>query len=243
MRCRERRSHLIEMARGRLFDVQERRRAENHLAACADCGRFLEEQRALTAALLTYSGDAPAAPPDGLELRLLAEFAPARRRSYGRALMVAGTLAAAMAAAWFVRPQPELARPQPDIRQPIKQPGTTRALVATAAPQIDQAAPASISVVARVRTRRRRIEPPVTDPDPQPFVMIPYTLPMDPRERAAVMRMEMPVSALAAAGLPVATPDPGASARTEVMIGEDGRIRAIRLLSISDSNSDRSIHQ
>jgi hypothetical protein len=47
------------------------------------------------------------------------------------------------------------------------------------------------------------------------------------------MHLEMPVAALAAAGLTVTVPDPRASAQTDVIVGEDGRIRAIRLLSIS----------
>jgi hypothetical protein len=46
--------------------------------------------------------------------------------------------------------------------------------------------------------------------------------------------MEMPVAALIAAGLPLAISDPAAQAKADVLIGEDGRPRAVRLISISE---------
>jgi hypothetical protein len=70
----------------------------------------------------------------------------------------------------------------------------------------------------------------------QPFVPIPYVTPLGPYERAEVVRMEMPVAALIAAGLQVRAADPGARAQADVVVGQDGRPRAIRLISISRFN-------
>jgi hypothetical protein len=55
----------------------------------------------------------------------------------------------------------------------------------------------------------------------------------------------MPVAALVAVGLAAAPSDPGASAQADVVIGEDGRIRAIRIVSLYSSAfiSDRRINQ
>ena len=73
-------------------------------------------------------------------------------------------------------------------------------------------------------------------PSEQPFVAIPYSLPLEPWERAEVRRVDMPVSALIAAGFPMSMMDPGAHAQADVLVGQDGRARAIRLVSISRVN-------
>jgi hypothetical protein len=65
----------------------------------------------------------------------------------------------------------------------------------------------------------------------EPFVPIPYVTSLGPFERMEIVRMEMPVAALIAAGVPVATVDPGAHVQADVMVGQDGRARAIRLVS------------
>jgi hypothetical protein len=59
-------------------------------------------------------------------------------------------------------------------------------------------------------------------------VPIPYTEPLQPNERAAVMRVDVPVAAFIAAGFRIAAPDPGASIKADLLVGEDGRARAIR---------------
>lgn len=72
--------------------------------------------------------------------------------------------------------------------------------------------------------------------DASQFVPIPYTVPLTPEERATVVRMEIPVSALIAAGFRVPPMDPGATVQADVLVSQDGRARAIRPLSISSSN-------
>lgn len=70
----------------------------------------------------------------------------------------------------------------------------------------------------------------------QPFVPIPYVLPPAPYERVEVVRMQVPVAALIAAGLPIQTGDPGAQAEADVLVGQDGRPGAVRLVSIISFN-------
>ena len=69
-----------------------------------------------------------------------------------------------------------------------------------------------------------------------PFVPIPYVLPPGPYERMEIVRMRVPVAALIAAGFLVQTPDPGAQAEADVLVGQDGRPRAVRLVSVSSLN-------
>jgi len=97
------------------------------------------------------------------------------------------------------------------------------------------------SVTAVWFARYRPVEKPVAptaleNETQQPFVPIPYVLPPDPYERVEVVRMKMPVAALVAAGFQMQTADQSAEAEADVMVGQDGRARAVRLISISSFN-------
>jgi hypothetical protein len=48
--------------------------------------------------------------------------------------------------------------------------------------------------------------------------------------------MEIPVTALIAAGFHVGVTDPAATVQADVLVSEDGRARAIRPLSVWNSN-------
>jgi len=63
------------------------------------------------------------------------------------------------------------------------------------------------------------------------FVPIPYVQPLDQYEAATVMRMEVPVAALIAIGYKVDASDPAAVVKADVLVGEDGRAHAVRVLS------------
>ncbi len=72
-----------------------------------------------------------------------------------------------------------------------------------------------------------------------PFVEIPYEAPLAPYERTEIVRMDVPVAALIAAGFEVHAADTGVALRADVLFGQDGRAHAIRLLT----NSERRIDQ
>lgn len=67
----------------------------------------------------------------------------------------------------------------------------------------------------------------------QPFVPIPYTAPLSPYEQPSIVRMDLPVAALIAAGLPMETRDPAARVEADVVVGQDGMPRAVRVVSVS----------
>jgi hypothetical protein len=233
MTCHLWRSQLIELARGRLpsgsdsSDTTERNRALAHVNVCPACSLFMEEQLGLTAAFEEFAADSDMVPPANLESIVLSEF-DANKSFYGVHWKVAAAAIVAVAAAlvWLA------AIPHGHV---IPSRVETAAAIRPAVPVPD------LPVIKPVsKPVRRRAAKPAGDTEP--FVAIPYTVPLDPRERAVVLRMDMPVTALVAVGLAVAAPDPRASAQTDVIVGEDGRIRAIRLLSISTSSSDRSVN-
>jgi hypothetical protein len=77
----------------------------------------------------------------------------------------------------------------------------------------------------------------------RPFLQIPYVTPRAPYERAEVMRMNVPLTALIAAGFEVHAAEVGAVVSADVLVGQDGRALAIRLVPSSIPNPDRRLRQ
>jgi hypothetical protein len=68
-----------------------------------------------------------------------------------------------------------------------------------------------------------------------PFIEIPYLAPLDPYENASIVRMNIRVATLIAAGYRVAA-DPDTIVPADVLVGEDGRAHAVRVLGDVDWN-------
>ncbi len=215
LRCAEFSAGLREMARGGP--------AIPHVTDCAACRVELARQKRLQAALRVVAAEvAETRPPARVEQTLAARVETIRyRRRRWMALSAAGALAAALAIAWFAMPRHvEVTEVRKEAKvvvpsRPAKLHPTENA--------------AAIPPVAKHRTK-------IPVPKQQPFVAIPYSIPLGPYERADVMRVEIPVAALIAAGLPMGMADPGAQARADLLVGQDGRARAVRLLAVSMPN-------
>ena len=89
------------------------------------------------------------------------------------------------------------------------------------------AAAALAAAIALFAVSARKPPAPVAHEDP-PFVEIPYLPPLDPHENTTVVRMDVDVRTLIAAGYRVAA-DPNSVISADVLVGEDGRAHAIRL--------------
>lgn len=72
-------------------------------------------------------------------------------------------------------------------------------------------------------------------PADEPFTAMPYVIPPAPYERTTVVRTEVPLQIMAAAGFDVHGGNLDASTPADVLYGEDGRILAIRLISQTDN--------
>ena len=70
----------------------------------------------------------------------------------------------------------------------------------------------------------------------EPFVPVPNVLPLDSYETGRVLRLNLPVSALIAAGYSLPSADPTGTVTADVLVGEDGRAHAVRLVSDTTSN-------
>ncbi len=62
-----------------------------------------------------------------------------------------------------------------------------------------------------------------------PFVQVPYVVPPAPYERVEVIRQDVPLAALIAAGFEVHVDDAGGTLPADVLVGQDGRVLAVRL--------------
>jgi hypothetical protein len=232
MECDKFRGDLIELARGQREDNALRA----HLSSCMACKREFEAQVRLSRMGSALSAQAAEAMPS-LEpgAMLLAEF-DAAARPKSRPWWAAGAaIAAGILLTWGV---------WNSVGKKLEAPHTPAPIARVQPPPPEALAPSQGRAVAQVATaavRHRRNKPskPADAEPEQPFVAIPYTAPLGPYERAEIVRMDVPVSALIAAGFPMMS-DPAASARADLVVGQDGRARAVRLISISDSTSIRS---
>ncbi len=249
MNCADCRNAMTESARGTWLPDSMRRPAERHLETCSGCTSWREDQDRLTRSLRAISVETDRVAVGGhVEAALEAEFErilglarpmPARAALWPvfwtRAAW-AGALAVAIALGWVVT------RPSQPIVVARNQPLPTP--VRTAPARVEGPVRSASLSPGIVRAKRAQPRPVQTsgvqaDEPEQPFVEVPLTLPFAPGERADVVRTDVPVSALIAAGFKMQYSDPGASALADVVVGSDGRARAVRILSISDSSPKR----
>lgn len=235
MNCELYRSALIGMARGAGATPE----LAAHLTGCRACRTQLDRQLELTAAMSRVASEALVVQaPLGLEQELLTEFSRVRKprvplmarpMRMAMALIAAGVILGMTWAGWVASH-----RGNPPVVPVIAT--STTAVVSTAA----AAEPEMKAAASGTGRRHDASQIPIVEAadQEQPFIEVPYTLPADPDERADLMQVEMPVSALIAAGMPVGVADPAARARADVIVGVDGRARAFRIISVSTFNSD-----
>jgi hypothetical protein len=183
--CREFHPRLIEMARG-TSSPGEFRAVMAHVKACADCARILDEQVALSAAL---DGLADESLPEmaEIEARVLAEFDSAaahegalrrgRSRVPGIALLAALAVAALVRVVAVERHSPALWHAARVAVKAVEAPVTVAASAAAhPAASMDRAR----HMVARARSIVTRVRQAAEESEP--FVQIPYTVPLSPEE-------------------------------------------------------------
>jgi hypothetical protein len=172
--------------------------------------------------------------PASIEIAVMGHFGRVRRRRRAAiGAMMCGAIAAAMVGGIVIGQH--RTRPLPVNFSPVPA-GVDKDKPAVVTPS--KQAPARAQEVLVARPRKANSGPPEAEPsaENEPFIAIPYTVPLGADEQATVVRMSLPVPALAAAGLPIVAPEPDALAQADVLVGQDGRARAVRVLSISTND-------
>jgi hypothetical protein len=156
--------------------------------------------------------------PDYVEKRLLGAMRRRRMMRVAR-LTLTGAVAAALMAGLWLRTPPEGA-PAP-VAEKVEPP---------AAEQVETASAGPPPPVERRRTRRPARAKAVAQP-PAAFIPVGAWQAMEPMERGSIVRVRLPLSAMQGLGIPVSGERWSESVPAEVVLGEDGTMRAVRIMN------------
>jgi hypothetical protein len=221
MSCQEIEAIITDLARNSVVEAQARDRALDHAKECSRCGDRLAAERKLTEGLLAWSAASmEEQAPARVEERLLEAFrrqpAPARQSWGWLKIAAAGAIAAAILLIKLPTPPP-VVRPAPPEPAPV-------AVMQVPAP-IESIAIAKTRQVKRLPRRR-----------PAPTEIATEFLPVaqddgwSPLDGGRLVRVKLPRSALGVFGLPVDEERAPERIQADVMLSNDGVLRAIRFV-------------
>jgi hypothetical protein len=236
MKCTEFELVVVEMARRELMEAAAQREALAHAKACARCaGRLANEQRLSGVVAAALVEDSQRVAPAAVEQMLIAEFrkhhaGSSRERIWWARAAIGGVAAALIVAAVLgLRHSPEQAvqtmTKPPEVR-------VTPPVVPVGAPAVREISKPRVrtaKVSERKASRRSTAEPAA----PQREVMtefIPIVYDPEPIDRGQIVRIRLPLAALASFGLPVNEEHAEETIRADVVLGEDGLARAVRFV-------------
>ncbi len=238
MSCQSLHEAIVDIARGTEIGAGTRAAVDCHVGHCASCRVLMDRERQLSSGLRALAAASPAGAPDAVERRLMEAFARRhgvagqQRSAQSSALWVAAALvvvAGGAAVSWSVAQRqraPESAKPAPivgtrEIHQPVQAPP----VAAAANPQRELS-------VSRPRPSASRPRPsaPVR---PAAFVTLPSAVGLPEFESGEIFRMQIPLTSLPAYGIEIAPDARGTAVEADLLVGQDGQPRAIRLVVAS----------
>jgi hypothetical protein len=243
MSCHLYKDAILDLARSAAIAPDMAEAVRSHLDGCATCAADLRRQRDLTAALAELAGDARAwKASSDVENRLLQRFAVAheevpvrssRGTRWAMGIGVAASVALMAWGSWPVRPVrvPEVPPAAPVVAVPSIANVPEPAATSLSPPAVSQPAHAPRRVTRRAPSASAR---------PVEFMWIPGATALPTLESASIVRVELPVSALPAYGVHIVPDAVGSSVEADVLVGQDGQARGIRLISSATEGAQRS---
>jgi hypothetical protein len=260
MTCQRFEADLVDLARGALGDGNAEASARRHLEACAVCAARFERERRLTEGLRTVSEATTVPANDVAERRLMMAFAsarpPSRRSAWRRMLQALRTrqVAAGVSDRWWLAtaacifffvgawaavewrtrtatPQGTATSVQAALPAPVEQ------------PQVVEQAESPVPAPAPLVTETRRAPAPraaraaLSNEPPQEadrfagFVPLPAAGGLPGFDSGMIVRVALPTASLPAYGLAI-TPESSHTVNADLLVGQDGQARAIRLVSL-----------
>ncbi|MBI2685824.1 MAG: hypothetical protein HYX27_05880 [Acidobacteria bacterium] len=184
-----------------------------------------DEEARIHSALAMAAGADGLAAPERVETALLAELRRRNRRGLiGRVAALSAIAAAVVAGLWLMRPAPVAPQVIVQVQAPreILIPVPVQPLAAGRAPVIRPG----------VRRAVRQTSAPKTRPAiSAEFIPVGVWQAIEPMERGSIVRIRLPKSSLPGLGIPVSADRWNESVPADVVLGEDGTLRAIRLVS------------
>jgi anti-sigma factor RsiW len=232
MDCRQFEEILHDLARAAALEAETLEGGLAHARVCPECRERLAEAQSLTEALGALAAEsAEAQAPPHLEANVLSAFRQRRQRPAIRwqPWAVAGVAAALLFAVALALPRWEFFSGT-SPRQTAEQP----------APPAPAVKPDVVSAPLSASSDGESSSPQQAPEDlngavwATDFVPVPFSDALMPDEDAAVVRVQMPRSELASLGFPVSedgTEDgPAQLIQADLLIGQDGQPRAVRLI-------------
>ena len=225
---------IVEVARGRDVGRGTLAAVESHVETCESCAARLERERRVSEGLRALAeATASAAPSAELEARLMAACAaqkPAVVQPHWLAFAAAAA-AIVVAVVWW------RSSPMTPARPPIEP-------IARSIPAVDRPAegsrptevPAAAGTTADRRPRGSRASTPRTTTNDGAFITLPAAIGMPDFESGVIVRLELPLAALPAYGFEF-VPGSKTPVEADLLIGQDGQARAIRLVNRSLTRS------
>jgi hypothetical protein len=218
MNCQEMESIITDLARSAAIEVDAQDRALAHVKECRQCSGRLADEKRLTEGLLAWAAVSMAeqAPPR-LEEKLRASFrrqpAPVRHGRRWLIIAAAGSIAAAILL--FNLPAPRAVAPPPPPPKAV-----TVAQTPTPIIQVKKNRQAN-------RLSHRRPVPPEIATEFLPVAVDDGWTPLD---GGRLVRVKLPRSALGVFGLPMDEERSPERVQADVMLSNDGVLRAIRFV-------------
>jgi len=224
---------IVEVARGRDVGRGTIAAVESHVENCEVCAARLARERRVSEGLRALAAaTASAAPSAALESRLMAACAARRRWKSPlahptRIAFVAAAAAMVLAVVWW-----RWAATVPALPPPVS---VSRSVTAPVPPQPTEVKP-SVDGSAGGPPRGTRAPTRRAVMNDAPFIALPAAAGLPDFESGVIVRMELPQAALPAYGLEIVT-GTKLPVEADLLIGQDGQARAIRLVNRSITRS------
>jgi len=187
-----------------------------------------EDEERLRTALAALADDDEAGAPAHVEAALVSELRRRNRRSAAARIAAAGGIAAAvLAGLWLLRPV-TLDAPPPEVLEISREAATPSPAPAIETVIVEEARPVA---VRRVIRRPAAPRPAVRLLPTDRFIPVGVWQAVEPMERGSIVRVRLPKSSLPVFGIAVIADRANESVPADVLLGEDGSLRAIRLVS------------
>ena len=234
MNCHEVQPVITDLARNSVLEIEAREGALAHLKECRECSARLVEEKRLTEGLRAWNAAMiDEQPRPALEEKLRAAFRqnvrPAQRRHWPK-FAAAGAIAAAVLLFKLLAPVPQV---KPIAKMPPQSPAP---VIVAQVPAAGGAVPSPGMVVRRRQANRLRHPAPDRSPIPASAEVGTEFLPVaqgdgwTPLDGGRLVRVRLPRSAMGAFGLPVDEGRGPERVKADVMLSDDGLLRAIRFV-------------
>ena len=250
MTCAAAREAILDFARNLSVSEDVRRAVDEHLGVCANCAAEFERQRDLTAALSALAAEAETWKASrAIEERLREVFiaripatpTPQLESKWTDRWIYAVATAAVIALAVWLGSRPSTPASPESVASTAASSPTSPAV---STPSVtEEKKPASSKTEGNVTAQRpvpvraaagRRAAPPKQVRSFE-FVTLPGAAGLPDLESGSVVRIAVPVGALPEYGLDIVQGGSKTTVNADVLVGQDGLARAIRLVSAEES--------